>query len=278
MTFTIDSKLSWTDHYVEHGFAVIKGAVGPGFIEPALAEVCELMGNNLPPDQWTIANTAQRSPRPVNELRFLPQIYDQPCIKNIFEGMFGSASQWDGQRLFQLFVSPFSPDAKAEISPMGHIDFVDAPVPIFGSGFMFQVSLVQSEPFSGNITIYPGSHKLVQRALAEDPERRYPADLQQYLECEPFEFVAEPGDVLLFHHLVGHAGNANHAAGRSPRVVLHCQGNRKTWMRELNPKKPGLTPWERSLAFIGRPYRTRFDELEWITDFRKQRQKQPAAV
>ena len=35
-------------------------------------------------------------------------------------------------------------------------------------------------------------------------------------KVEPFEFVAEPGDGLFFHHLVGHNGNRNAATNRSP--------------------------------------------------------------
>ena len=38
MSWKIDQSLHWTDHYVEHGFAVIKHAFEPEFIEPAMDE------------------------------------------------------------------------------------------------------------------------------------------------------------------------------------------------------------------------------------------------
>lgn len=278
MAFAIDRSLHWTDHYVEHGFAVVKGAVGPGFTQPALAEVRRLLGHNdLPFHQWTKGTTPVRSTVPLSEYQFCNTIYDQPGIRGIIDTMFGSPDEWNGQRAWQLFVTPYDPEAKASLSNGGHIDFVETPIPIFGSGFMFQVSLVKTEPFSGNITIYPGTHKLVQRALVENPEMFFPSNpfFKGLFDVEPFEFVAEPGDVMIFHHLVGHAGNTNHAANRSPRIALHCQGLRQKWMHEIDPAAKGLGPWQRSLAFTGGPYRVRRDEEEWITNYQKTRNTKP---
>ena len=35
---------------------------------------------------------------------------------------------------------------------------------------------------------------------------------------EPYEFVAEAGDVLMMHHPALHAGNDSHSANRKPRL------------------------------------------------------------
>ena len=281
MAFTIDNKLQWTEHYIEHGFCVIKGAVGRDFIDPALEEIQGVLGHNLPLHQWSTNNTPRRHQAATSEYRHLPKIYDQPSIRDIFKTMFAPSHQWNGERHFQIFISPYEEDIDTPVlSKMGHIDFVRCPIPIFGSGFIFQVSLVKTEPFSGNITIYPGTHKKVQRALAENPDLQYRTDpiIDELLRAEPFEFVAEPGDVLLFHHLVGHQGNVNHAANRSPRVALHCQANCEQWLREIDPTDKNLSPWERSLAFTGGTYRTRRDEEEWIREFAKTRTTKPEPV
>jgi hypothetical protein len=279
MTFQIDKKLHWTDHYVEYGFAVVKGAVGPEFTQPALQAVRKLLGNNLPLKDWNKANTATRhndsSKDPV-----LLQVYDQPGIQEIIRTMFTPGDTWSGERHFQLFVNPFDPEAAQTLSPEGHLDFVRSPIPIFGSGFMFQVSLVKSEPFSGNLTLYPGSHKLVQRELVANPDLHYPTspEIVRHLACDPYEFVAEPGDVCLFHHLVAHNGNVSHATGKSPRVALHCQGLCPNWLQQIDPAAKGMSPWRRSLAFTGGPYRVVEDEYEKIMRFnreKKQKQYQP---
>ena len=268
MTWQIDRSLHWTDHYVEYGFAKIDRAVGPEFTEPALAEVRRILGHeNRPLNEWTSENTPTRSPVPVDTLDVLPKVYDQPGVRDMLATMFGALKDWNGERKFQLFLSAYDEKAQQVVRPTGHIDFVNTPVPVFGSGFVFQVSLVKSEPFSGNLSLYPGTHKVVQRTVMENPDFQYPKDLQHLIRAEPFEFVAEPGDIVLFHHLVGHGGNSNHATHRSPRVTLHCQGLRRQWLREIDPADCNST-WARSLATNG-PYRARADEEQTILDYQK---------
>ncbi len=279
MTFHIDKRLHWTDHYVEYGFAVIKNAVPPEFTAPALQAVKQLNKHNLPLNQWTKENTPTRFEESARH-PVLSQIYDQPAIQEIIRAMFAPQDQWNGERAFQLFVNPYDPAAPQILSDEGHLDFVRSPIPIFGSGFMFQVSLVKSEPFSGNLTLYPGVHKLVQRDLVANPDLFYPdsPQIMRHMKGDPYEFVAEPGDVCLFHHLVAHAGNVSHAANKSPRVALHCQGLCKDWLHEIDPTAKGMSPWRRSLAFTGAPYRVIEDEYQKIMRFnreKKQKQHQP---
>ena len=243
--------LHWTDHYVKYGFAVRRGLVDRAFCARALDEVRSMLGQTLPLNEWTRENTGQRH-HIASENRVLRGVYDDPGLRAAIDEMFGGPGIANDQRQFQLFISPYDPDAKAQISPRGHIDFVKCNIPVFGSGFMFQVSLVKSEPFSGNITIYPGTHTHVQRLVMNDRSWRFPANEADIPDVEPYEFVAEPGDVLFFHHLVCHSGNNCHSAGRSPRVVLHCQALRDEWLHEVDPDQPGLSPWERSLATNGR--------------------------
>lgn len=278
MTWAIDRRLSWIEHYLEYGFALIKRAVGDEFIKPALEEVYSLQEHRLPLREWNKLNTPPRWTGDITRLKVLPQVYDQPGVRRIIDAMFASPNQWNGERHFQLFINPYDPEAKAEVCPEGHIDFVDCPIPVLGSGFMFQLSLVESEPFSGNLTLYPGTHKPVLELLKRDPSAQYnggESPIRPLLKTEPFEFVAEPGDMVIFHHLVGHAGNSSHAANRSPRVSLHCQANRKTWLKAIDPATPGLSPWEKSLTHGG-AYTPPYDELETILAFRK-KQKEAAA-
>lgn len=267
MSFQVDSSLHWTDHYVEHGFAVVKGAARPAFVEEALAEVRQLGGAEKPLSEWRKGD-AVAGHHPYNGSNFdvLPRVYDEPGVRDVIDTMFGSPDEWNGERTFQLFVTAYDPDAEAKLSPQGHIDFVRCPIPVMGSGFMFQLSLVDSERFSGNITIYPGTHRDVQRRVIDNPAWRYPTDAGELPQVEPFEFVAEAGDMLLFHHLVLHNGNSNHAANRTPRVVIHGQGLRDAWLREVDPAT-ARSPWERSLAVSGH-YRAPRDEEVMMREHR----------
>lgn len=262
MTFAIDSKLHWTDHYVEYGFAVVKNLVDRRFTDEALEEVKRISGVDLPLNQWTEENIGSRyAEADETDMHILAKVYDDPRLRAAIDQMFGSPTHWSGKRAFSLFVKPYDANVQPQLTAQGHIDFVDCPIPIFGSGFMFQISLVKSEPFGGNITIYPGTHKPIQKAIMDSREWRYPADIETIPTVEPYEFVADPGDVLFFHHLVMHGGNSNHCSGRSPRVCLHCQGLRKTWLTEVDPATPDLSPWERCAAVNG-AFKLDYDEQD----------------
>lgn len=255
--------LHWSEHYPKYGFAVAKKLLDDAFIADALREVRKIAGNDLPFDQWTTENTKHRYGDSSNNA-VLAAVYDQPGIRAMIDTMFGSADAWDGARHFQLFISPYDTQRPADAprKPFGgHIDFADnKPFPVLGNGFVFQASLIDAEPGSGNIHIWPGTHKQVQAHAMADADWRYPKDIGDIDQPEPYEFVAEAGDVLIFSHLVLHSASPSCAAKRTPRIGLHCQANQHDWLSEVDPDAPqGLSPWAQSLAQNGR-YVTRCDE------------------
>ena len=267
---TIDTRLHWTDHYAKHGFAVVKNILEPAYIEEALNEVKKLVKSDLPMDQWTKDNTPKLGTQAHNEV--FRKVYDQPKVRAAIDEMFGSPHCFLDERAFQLFFKPRDPQAKPELLKGGHIDFVDVPIPVFGNGFMIQFSLVNKQPFGGNITIWPGTHKVVQKHIMDDPNWRYPANWGGITNSEPYEFVAGAGDALFFHHLVAHEGNVCTTA--MPRISLHCQVLRKEWLKEISADHD-LSPWERSLAMNG-PYKVRCDEQKMMEEgYRRRKAKTP---
>lgn len=241
---------------MQYGFAVREKLLEPDFVAQALARVVALTGSDLPLEEWTDENvpnlTGKRDP-------VFARIYDQPRLCAAIDELFGDPYRFNNNPHYQLFHKPRHPGAAYELSREGHIDFESQPAPALGSGFMFQASLVDKEPFGGNLTVWPGTHKLVQKAMIDNPGWRYPGDWHQIPLGEPFEFVAQAGDVIFFHHLVAHNGNPN--ATRMPRVGLHCQALQDDWLIEINPADPGLGAWERSLAHNG-PFKIRPVEME----------------
>jgi ectoine hydroxylase-related dioxygenase (phytanoyl-CoA dioxygenase family) len=261
--FQIDRSMHWSDHYVEHGFCVIKNALSKEFCERGIEEFKKALGTSLPPREWSTATlsrphqggrmTADATIRP-----FLETAYDQPGIRNMIETMYGSLDAWSGERACGPFLCVYDAENKPEVADFGHVDFSKVRIPVIGNSFVMQASLIDTEPFSGNITIYPGWHKMLQKVLLERPDFWYSDDGDEHNEWRqlmpkvaPYEFVAEAGDVLLMHHLVGHAGNINAAEYHTPRVAIHGQVIRKIWPDEIDATRTDLTPWERSLAHNG---------------------------
>jgi hypothetical protein len=266
MAWEIESGLDWTEHFVEYGFAVRRGLVDREFCDEALARVREIIDNDRPLQEWDSTNTetlhrpfyqGSTSPEPV-----LDRLMEQPRLRQAIAELFGDAGPWNEERNYYLFLKPYHEESRQQLSPRGHIDFTIQPAPALYRGFTFQLSLIDTEPFSGNLTVYPGTHKIVQKTLIEHPDAKFNSGMYDLPTPEPFEFVAEAGDVLFMHHLIFHSGNASHADNRTPRVALHGEAFRDKWLKSIDPSRPGLSPWERSLAFNG-PY-TAPPEVEQI--------------
>jgi hypothetical protein len=264
MGFQIDKSMHWAEHFVEYGFCVIKGALSQDFCKQGIAQFAKALGTDLPPQRWTteeldVKHSHGRVTLRTDELQsYLDSVYDQPGIRDMFATMFGSIDNWNGQRAAGPFLCLFDPANKREVMEWGHVDFLRVRIPVIGNAFVFQSSLIDTEPFSGNITIYPGWHKIVQKRLLDDPTFWYADDGDEHAEwcrlvpkTEPYEFVAEAGDVLLMQHLVGHAGNSNAATNHTPRVAIHSQAIMKQWVNEIDPADPTLCPYHRSMAHNG---------------------------
>jgi hypothetical protein len=257
------TELHWTEKYIRDGFVILKNLVDREYCEQALKRVRELVNNDLPLNEWTTANApvlyrpflkGYTAPEPV-----LDRLFEQPRLVSAIEEMFGGPGRWNEARNSYLFLKPYDPDARAELAPKAHVDFPGQIIPILYRGFVMQLSLVDSEPFSGNITFFPGTHRTVQKTLMENPDM----ELRELMETlplpEPVEFVAQAGDVAFYHHLLMHEGNPSHAAGRTPRVVLTGEVFCDKWLNKVDPAQPNLSPWERSLTLNGYYEETRHE-------------------
>lgn len=246
----------WTEHFVNQGFAVCRGLVDRNFCEEAVRRVKAIVKNDRSLHEWNTDHTpvlhrpyfqGATGPDPV-----LGRIYEQPRLLVAIEELFGGPGHWDGERNFYLFVKPYDPKAKAVVQARGHIDFPGQEVPILYRGFTWQVLLADTEPFGGNLSVHPGSHRVVQKALMDDPALQFPKGTSDTLPLsEPFEFIGEAGDVLFMHHLVFHSGNESHSARKLPRLALHAEAFRSQWLGHVDPSDRRLGPWERSLSLNG---------------------------
>lgn len=248
--------MHWTDFYVENGFAIVPGLVDRGYCDEALDEARRIVKHDLPVSVWTTRNTPVLYTPYFEEAGSTNPVFDrlleQPRLVAAIETMFGGPGHWDRRRNYYLFLRSFNPDGRAALTERGHIDFGSQPVPILYRGFTFQVLLADNEPFSGNLTLHPGTHKLVQKALIDNPARQFPSGLCEDIpQPPPVEFVGRAGDVCFMHHLVFHSGNDSHSANRRPRVAIHAEAFRERWLEAVDPTQGGLSPWERSVACNG---------------------------
>jgi hypothetical protein len=167
-------------------------------------------------------------------------------VKAAVNELFGEPAAGELTRTYYtLWLNPYNPTARASFRPLGHIDSGDP-----YRGISFQISLIDTEPFGGNMTVFPGSHKVLHRVLLEHPEQAGVGGsfVEVARPLPPYEFVAEAGDVLLVHHLAFHSGNPAHSAGKVPRVALRAEAFRPAGMAGVEPGREGASAFERSLG------------------------------
>jgi hypothetical protein len=257
--FQLDTSIPWDEHFVKYGFAVLRDQVDGEWIRQALEHVRQHTagdGRDLPFDQWTTRNVRLDDTKVVPGDPVLDAVYDQPKLRDIITTLYGtsqigSPTGWSGKRDYRIFITPFDPDTKPTPLWGGHIDFGGNVIPLFGNAFVMQVALHDTQPHGGNITIIPGSHRLVQKRAIDDRLTQYPLDFEDFPFTEPYEFVAKAGDVLLMHHLCYHSGNPCCGAARKPRIALHCQVHRSTFLTRADPSDPTNPPWVRSFTLNG---------------------------
>lgn len=260
-TYPIDASLHWTDHFVEYGFAILRGLVSRDYCERAVAEMHRIVDDPRPLTEWTSDQPGNRYNIPyyedpgrcgtVERSPVLEQVFDDPDFLAMIDTMFGGPDVFDGVRNLIVMLRCYDPEGKPDAGSI-HMDYQSQPAPILARGFAAQVALSGTAPSGGNTLVWPGTHKQVQKALIDFPDRQFPDLYSEItLDMEPVEFVAEPGDVLLMHPIAVHSASLNQAPGRKPRIAIFTECYRSKWFTEIDPATPNLSPYERSIGLNG---------------------------
>jgi hypothetical protein len=115
----------------------------------------------------------------------------------------------------------------------------------------------QNSPASGNLWIWPGSHREHQRLFVERGTRvllgsgGHPTLLKPPLELGPgVEVRGGPGDLLLSHYLTGHnkGGNTSAHVRRTIYFRLSVPGHEQRWEQALVDPLIEFAPVRRALA------------------------------
>ncbi|MCJ8335546.1 MAG: phytanoyl-CoA dioxygenase family protein [Epibacterium sp.] len=69
----------------------------------------------------------------------------------------------------------------------------------------------QSQPWSGNFTVWPGSHHFANRWFLKNGNQDACRIYEDFAKAdiEPVQVCGDPGDVIIAHHLTFHAGGPN---------------------------------------------------------------------
>ena len=177
------------EHFVEHGYVVVHNAVPP---ETIAAAVGALEDDGSDPDHRREAVAA---------------CFTETMLDAIGE-LFGTAYPFQRRPAGYDMPRPYEPDASWPL-PSAHVD--DCYPTLMPNGWALGsfVFLTSVRSRGGAFICFPGSHRRYRMVMSRGwqgikevvPELEHAGPGQ--------EFLADPGDVLLFHHILGHTGSNN---------------------------------------------------------------------
>ncbi|MFI5350426.1 MAG: phytanoyl-CoA dioxygenase family protein, partial [Elusimicrobiota bacterium] len=237
------------ESFIKNGYLIVKNAVPEAAIAAALARFdaprAEGGGNAVPPKRAEVpeigACLTQTVHRAISELLGDAYLYlDLP------------------QRRFRDM--PRRPDpGAAYFPPVPHTD--NAYPALMPDGFDVGVFifLTKGTPRSGCFIVFPGSHRRYRLRLANDPGALSAHDNVVDENAEWRETLCEPGDLLLFHHLLGHSQSVNIDNPRTRHALLG-------WIQADRRIFPGEKPFE-AMSTIEKANSTRYLESRFKTAY-----------
>ena len=213
------------EHFLEHGYVVVANAVSPETISAVLPELEEDndKGRDLPGIR---ACASERLIAAVAEL-------------------FGPGNEPVRKTSGRDMVRPYEPEAEWA-GATAHVD--DAYPTLMPNGWAIGCFLFLTRVRSrgGAFIFFPGSPWRNRGLMEENWQAAKDAVALPENSGPPREFLAEPGDAILFHHLMGHCGSPNVS---DPEVTRHAVLTRWCPQRRIVPgMKPlaGMTTVEKA--------------------------------
>lgn len=213
------------ERFIRDGYCVFKRAV-PAKIMAAAVRVLE---SGALPDRNAPVRAHARIPEIAACLT--PKVYQAVAE------LMGDAYPYDRHSRLVDKARPHEPGRRWD-PPLSHTDN-DYPTilpDVWAVGFF--IFLTKVEPKGGGFIVYPGSALRYRRLLARAPGCLRVRDSVVEEKGAWQEFLAEPGDVMLFHHLLGHSASVNVASPTTRHALLGHFGP--------NPRLvPGSKPFAR---------------------------------
>ena len=217
-----DDTAAQLQHFIEHGYVEIEQAFDEALLDQVNAEVDAAAARG---HQGYVMGTSQRLEqlhRPEGAMR---RLWLEPRARRIVEQLFGSGAARPSQTLAFLYGS--QQDA--------HQDTVH--LTPFPAGFMcgMWIALQDVQPGSGELVVYPGSHRTPRLRLAdfecpkvrdgdwgEFGRRLVPVWNDWAREREPRVYRPRKGSALIWHENLLHAGSPRERPELTRRsVVIH---------------------------------------------------------
>jgi hypothetical protein len=214
MDITADQKTQ----FVEDGYICLRGAVAAPLFRQALQEINHSLGQQgMHPDQLQTMRAQTYCP----ELRHsaaLTALFNESAVFGAAEALIGVGRLQRVSGVQMALRFPRAGDAE-RTPPHGHLDGIGSglngsDVGDYHRGFTALAVVLLCdlpEPYSGNFTVFPGSHRTVEAHLKEHGVDILRHGCPELDWGEPLQITGQAGDVVIAHHQIIHTAAPNHS-------------------------------------------------------------------
>jgi hypothetical protein len=198
---------------LEHGYVQVPGVVPPALVNTALRAINHSVGQGM--------NVADM--QTFRAQSYCPEVQHTPAISDLLNGTpllslaesavgAGKLKPVHAGQIALRFPTLQDPPPR----PNPHIDGMYSPTNGVPKGTIQNFTMLAAvflsrvpEPYCGNFTVWPGSHRLYEAYFREHGPQSLLDGMPKVALPEPVQIIAEPGDAVLAHYQLGHSVAAN---------------------------------------------------------------------
>ena len=205
------------EQFYEQGYLVIPGVVPRIMVDDALKAINHSLGQGIPQDQ-VIKYSAQTYSPELTQSLAIADLYNRTPALTIAESAIGAGCirQVKGGQIALRFPAMSEPPSQ----PRAHLDGMYTPTNGVKEGtignFTALLGVLLSElkeEFSGNFTVWPGSHFKHEAYFREHGPQSLLNGMPPVDIGSPVQIMGQPGDIVLVHYLLAHSAAQNESSG-----------------------------------------------------------------
>ena len=227
-------------HFHEYGYLIIRDLVPEDLRTEALRAINHDLGKGVDPGQVAAFNRGSWCPG-IRKEPMLTELVNATCIPHLAQQLMGEGNLQ--LPIEQAQIALRFPRASGEHKPFkGHLDGI-VKARDGSDGYMLErgftglcVVLLSDlpDPFAGNFTVWPGSHRRLEQWFRENGHEKMNGITPRIdYPHEPVQCCGRAGDVMISHHQVVHEA--------APNLSPHVRYAAIFRLRHVDVRKIGIS-------------------------------------
>ena len=201
-------------HFYEQGYVLAPNAIPREVLNTALRAINHSLGEGIDPARMATFRSQSYCPELQRE-PVITDLYNSTPVKALVESLIGAGKVrpiTSGQIALRFPIE----QGNTPRQPVPHLDGMYSPTNGVPQGrimsFTMLIGIALSnvrEPFAGNLTVWPGTHRLYERYFREHGPEALLEGMPNIALPEPVHLTANAGDVMLCHYELAHTAAPN---------------------------------------------------------------------